>query len=131
MEATNVPNRAVLVVEDDAATRSFLFDLLEGEGFWPVTAENRDEALEALKSGIPRFITLDLVMRHKTGWEFLDALHQNPLWAAIPVFVIAGPSSAESGVDLTSVAGYFKKPLDVEAFLRAVRGLNFAQVRPS
>jgi CheY-like chemotaxis protein len=121
MATTSVPNDAVLVVDDDAATRDFLLDLLEGEGFLPVAAANGDEALEALRIAIPRFITLDLVMPRKTGWEVLEALRENPAWAGIPVFVIATASTREAGVNLDDIAGYFQKPLDVVGFLRAVK----------
>jgi len=78
----------VLVVEDDAGTRSLLGKVL-GKAGWKVSeAENGRVALEQMAFEHPALILLDLMMPEMDGFEFLDALrHQQPR-REVPVVVI-------------------------------------------
>lgn len=80
--------RPVLIVENDAATRSMLRKLLERED-WPVLeAENGREAVERLESTCPSLVLLDILMPEMDGFSFLDALRDRTPMADVPVVVI-------------------------------------------
>ena len=81
-------NPSVLVVEDDAATRSVLARTLAAAGWDVIEAENGRAALERLVTARPGLILLDLMMPEMDGFEFLDALRRRPDGRGVPVIVI-------------------------------------------
>jgi hypothetical protein len=78
----------VLLVEDDAETRTMMRRTLERAG-WPVIeAENGRVALERLAQRAPRLVLLDLMMPEMDGFDFLDALRRRPDHRTLPVIVV-------------------------------------------
>ena len=85
----------ILVVEDDAATRTLLRRTLEREG-WSVTeAENGLVALQCVQEEIPDLILLDMLMPELDGLEFAAALQRNDRWRPIPIVVLTGKELTE------------------------------------
>ena len=80
--------RCVLVVEDDAATRSALRKEMEGEGWEVVEAEHGRAALERTVERVPDLVLLDLMMPEMDGFEFLEALRHREDWRGVPVVVL-------------------------------------------
>jgi CheY-like chemotaxis protein len=109
----------VLVVEDDNDIRELLADLVQGEGYRVEAVRNGLEALAFLKDTArePCCILLDLMMPVMSGWEFLEACHDNDRLVTIPVVVV---SSEPQACDL-DVARVVKKPVAVEQLLDIVR----------
>jgi PAS domain S-box-containing protein len=83
-------NRAVLVVEDDADTRTVMKEYLEDAGLDVVLAENGEEAMERLRDELPDIILLDLVMPVMDGTTFLKRLQEGKQYRGIPVIVCTG-----------------------------------------
>ncbi len=79
---------AVLIIEDDPATRDMLRRTLEKEGWQVAEAQNGRVGLEALSRAEPDLILLDLMMPEMDGFEFMDALRQREDGRGIPVVVI-------------------------------------------
>jgi CheY-like chemotaxis protein len=85
----------ILVVEDDAATRTMLRRTLEREG-WSVTeAENGLVALQCVQEEVPDLILLDMLMPELDGLEFAAALQRNARWRGIPIVVLTGKELTE------------------------------------
>ena len=82
------PARPILVVEDDADTRSRLRATLARAGWTVDEAENGRVALEKVRENPPELILLDLMMPEMDGYGFLQELHKNPDWRSIPVVVV-------------------------------------------
>ncbi|HSC25954.1 MAG TPA: response regulator, partial [Vicinamibacterales bacterium] len=80
--------RAVLVVEDDAATRTMLERTLAKEDWEVATAENGRVGLAKLAARRPDLILLDLMMPELDGFGFLEAVRKDATTAAIPVVVL-------------------------------------------
>ena len=68
------PERPVLVVEDDATTRSMLRRMLERHGWDVVEAGNGREGLARVRDSRPALVLLDLMMPEMDGFDFLEAL---------------------------------------------------------
>lgn len=101
---------AVLVVEDDADLREMMEQLLDLEGFIPLTAPNGRDALALLRERGPvKVILLDLMMPIMDGWEFRRQQRCDPRLADIPVVVVSAVD-AERLQELDPVA-VFRKPL--------------------
>jgi PAS domain S-box-containing protein len=79
---------AVLIVEDDEATRTLIRRTLVEEGWKVLEAENGRQALEVLEESTPGLILLDLMMPEMDGFEFLDAIRARPDVKGVPVVVI-------------------------------------------
>jgi CheY-like chemotaxis protein/nitrogen-specific signal transduction histidine kinase len=77
-----------VVIEDDPASREVLRRTLEQDGWRVCEAQNGREGLELLKGGTPDLILLDLMMPEMDGFEFVETLRANELWAQIPVVVV-------------------------------------------
>jgi PAS domain S-box-containing protein len=78
----------VLVVEDDAATRTVLRRALEKEGWTVTEAENGRVGLERVAENPPALILLDLMMPEMDGFEFLDGLRSGRTAGAPPPVVV-------------------------------------------
>jgi CheY-like chemotaxis protein len=77
----------VLVVDDEAATRTMMARVLAREGCDVVVAENGCVALQRLAERTPRLILTDLMMPEMDGFELIDHVRQNPTWAHLPIVV--------------------------------------------
>jgi CheY-like chemotaxis protein len=106
-------NCCVLVVEDDAAIREVIAEILEAQGYQVSVAENGAEALRALESTRPCLVLLDLMMSEVNGWEFIDRVKAQSIELDICV-VTASPSLAPTGVSVLA------KPLDLNRLLDTV-----------
>ncbi len=82
------PPAPVLVVDDDPAARAALEHAVRAEGWQVVTAATGRAALEAVAAHRPALILLDLLLPEMDGFEFLEALRQQPEGRAVPVIVV-------------------------------------------
>jgi PAS domain S-box-containing protein len=78
----------VLVVEDDPASRELVVRMLSAAGCSVLQAENGREALQYMHAPLPDVILLDLMMPEMNGFEFLEALQQDPQCRQVSVIVI-------------------------------------------
>ncbi len=78
----------VLLVEDDAATRALMRNILEKEGRTVAEAEDGLAAIEFMEKERPSLILLDLMMPRMDGFEFTDVVRQHPEWRSIPIVVV-------------------------------------------
>lgn len=85
----------VLVIDDDAAIRTAMSELLAAWQCECRTAESEEEALALLPSFTPALILADYRLRgHRTGQEALDAIRQR-LGRHVPAIIITGDTAAD------------------------------------
>lgn len=113
--------KRVLVVEDDAALRETVAEILADAGYAVSSAGNGREALAEAAVRHPDLILLDLMMPTMNGWQFRAAQQKLPGLAAVPVIVMSACSDLEGESDLGAVAASFSKPFDVAALLEGIR----------
>lgn len=117
---------SVLVVDDDAAIRECIAEVLSTEGFDVQEARDGREGLRVLETARPRVVVLDLMMPVMTGWEFLaEKKQRRPALANIPVIVVT--ASDRPGVETERV---LRKPFDLDALLAAVEELSGRSTPP-
>ncbi len=112
------PSKRVLIIEDDAAIRESIAEVLTDQGYAVAAARNGVEGLREARAQRPNLIMLDLMMPTMNGWQFREAQRKDPLLADIPVIVISAYSEA-SGPRLDEAAR-FPKPFDLVTLLLAV-----------
>ncbi len=113
--------RQVLVVDNEAADRDLLQQLLQPLGFEVRTAANGHDALDLLAAGAwPDALLMDLAMPGIDGWQTLrraKALCEPDVWARTAVAIVSAnafekPLAAEVGADLgITEADFLTKPL--------------------
>ena len=116
--------KAILIVDDDAASLALVDGLLEAEGFDTRTASDPGQALEILKTWEPDVILLDIQMPGlDDGLEFARRLKANIATRATPLvaFTAYGESWSEAEARAAGCDGFLEKPITAEMLAAAVR----------
>ena len=82
------PARPILVVEDDAAAREVITELLTAQGHTVTTAADGAQARAQVGTALPKLVILDLLLPEVSGFELLAEWRANPRTADLPVFVL-------------------------------------------
>ena len=96
-------DRAVLVVEDDAATREIVRRTVEGEGWRVAVAEDGQQALDVLAKEVPSLVLLDLMMPNVDGFEVLTTRQADDRLVDVPVVVLTAMTLGDD--DLARLRG--------------------------
>jgi CheY-like chemotaxis protein len=106
--------KLVLVVDDDAAVRESMSELLEAKGYSVMQADNGQKALDVLHGGtrLPCMVVLDLTMPVMDGRAFLILRSVDPMLRDVPVVVISG--DIQSGARLKGIDAYLRKPVKID-----------------
>jgi CheY-like chemotaxis protein len=111
----------VLVVDDEEDIRSLMASVLDLQGYQVDQAADGASALALLRDGNqPSLILLDLMMPGMNGWQLLEVLHADPRLRKIPVVLVSGAGDLATRASALGVAGYLRKPFDLEALVTAV-----------
>jgi EAL domain-containing protein (putative c-di-GMP-specific phosphodiesterase class I)/CheY-like chemotaxis protein len=117
------PMKKILVIEDDNLVRSNILELLNGEGYETIGAENGVEGLNLVRGFTPDLIICDIMMPQLDGYGVLTQLRQDPMMSIIPfIFLTAKAGKAELRQGMTSGADdYVIKPFTRTELLSAIR----------
>ena len=117
MTEADVP--PVLVVDDDAAIRDAVRDVLEDAGIGVETASDGAEALSRIEVRRPRLVLLDMRMPVMDGWAFARELRERGV--ELPVVVMTAAADARRWAEEIGANGYVPKPFAVSELIAAVR----------
>jgi CheY-like chemotaxis protein len=114
-----VAPRTVLLVDDDAAIREALSDLLTDEGVTVHAVANGREAVDWLHSASvsPDVVLLDLSMPVMDGRTFLSVRKTDPVLSRVPVVVITAERAVADLAAKYRLDGILPKPIVVESLL--------------
>jgi DNA-binding response OmpR family regulator len=113
----------VLVVEDGEDSAATLTAVLRLNGFDARAVRTAAAALEAVGSGRPRVVLLDLGLPDADGEDLLQSLRAVPNPPDIVVVTGHGESKWREAAKAAGAAGYFVKPADPDALVAEVRRL--------
>lgn len=105
----------ILVIEDDAAIRDALCDVLTLAGHDASGADNGKSGLESVEREMPEVILLDLRMPVMNGVEFLREFQRRGHPARV-IVLTANPQDLPSDQHLPMLT----KPYDVDRLLKAI-----------
>ncbi len=114
--------KKILVIEDQAPTRTFFLKGLKAKGFYPISAENGRIGIQQARKQLPDLIVCDIMMPELNGYGVLTMLRQDPTTAIIPfIFVTAKEDRTEyrKGMEL-GADDYLTKPCTLEELFRAI-----------
>lgn len=110
---------AVLLVEDNDDVREMMALALQLAGHDVLLARNGRDALGKLKARPrPCVILLDLMMPVMNGWEFREALRDEPALRDVPVVVVSALNKEMA--ENAGVSAYLPKPVDLDRMLEIV-----------
>src|SRR5690349_18214510 len=113
-EAPKGLQERVLIVEDDAAARVGLEQLVKSWGFIAESAGDGEEALEKVTTFRPAIVISDLVMPRMDGLTLLRALHQQG--AEVTTLLLTAQGTVETAVEAMKEGAYdyLTKPVDLK-----------------
>ena len=110
--------KTILVVDDDAALRDNLADILNEEGYRPILAANCSEALALVRKRIPRVALIDLKLPDGPGTMLLSNLKRDyPGCICIMITAYADLDSALAAMEQGAFQ-YLQKPVRPLELLR-------------
>jgi DNA-binding response OmpR family regulator len=115
-----VQGSTVLIVDDDAQIRDVLYELLQEEGYHPVTASDGREAIDYLQEAgqLPDAMLLDLAMPDIDGYGVLEHLRHS-LLHEFPVLIVSArrPDRTVLKALDSELRDFIAKPFELEELL--------------
>ena len=115
-----LPDRSLLVMDDDAPLRTRLSRALEQRGFEPVTAESVAEAMAAIKASPPAFAVLDMRLEDGSGLRVVEAMRDARPDARVIMLTGYGNIATAVAAVKAGAVDYLSKPADADDVVRAL-----------
>ncbi|MBW1841566.1 MAG: response regulator [Deltaproteobacteria bacterium] len=124
----------VLTVDDDPDVRAFVVTVLEENGYAPLSAQNGEEGMNAIKAEGPDLVILDVLMPRGSGVRLYRELRTDASLNHIPVIVLSGitkKSFLRSQKALTEFRGgevpepeaYLEKPVKAAELAETIKNV--------
>jgi DNA-binding response OmpR family regulator len=125
MQPTTLPERPILVVDDDAKIVRLVRTYLEREGYRVVTAGDGPAALDAIETHQPALVVLDLMLPELDGRAVIRAVRRDEEAGATPILVLSA-----RGTTIDRIAGledgaddYLPKPFSPAELVIRVKAI--------
>jgi twitching motility two-component system response regulator PilH len=118
--------KKILIVDDSATARHFLFDVLAKGGYDVITAENGNEAILKARTEMPDLVLMDVVMPGINGFQATRAITRNEDTKHIPVLILTSKDMETDRIwGLRQGATEFiNKPVAAAALLAKISALG-------
>jgi putative two-component system response regulator len=115
----------ILVADDNDMNRELLSDILIGEGYRVICAEDGEEALHAINSRTVDLALLDVMMPGKTGFDVCQSIKSKPETRFIPVVLVTGLTSVDERIRgiRSGADDFLNKPVNSQELLARTRSL--------
>jgi two-component system response regulator RegA len=115
-----LPDRTLLVLDDDAPLRTRLGRALEQRGFEPVLVGSVAEALSAVKAKPPAYAVLDMRLEDGSGLKVVEAVREARPDAKIIMLTGYGNIATAVQAVKAGAVDYLSKPADADDVVRAL-----------
>ncbi len=119
-EVTALPDRSLLVLDDDAPLRTRLGRALEQRGFEPTLVGSVQEALVAVRAHAPAFAVLDMRLEDGSGLKIVEAVRDARPDARIIMLTGYGNIATAVQAVKAGAVDYLSKPADADDVVRAL-----------
>jgi len=122
-------NVKIMVVDDDPCIRDSLQTVLESRRYTVITAADRTEGMEKIRTERPALLILDIMMSSwLDGLDMSKKLKKDPEFSDMPIVMLTGVRGKtgfdlrprNGGPDWCSVDAYLDKPVAPGALLAEV-----------
>ncbi len=125
-----LPDRSLLVLDDDLALRTRLGRALEQRGFVVTTAGGVVEALDAVRAAPPAFAVLDMRLDDGTGLKVVEAIRDARPDARVIMLTGYGNIATAVAAVKAGAVDYLAKPADADDVARALLAAGDMQAAP-
>ena len=115
-----LPDRSLLLLDDDQALRTRLGRALESRGFQVTTAGSVAEATEALRTHQPAFAVLDMRLNDGNGLKVVEAIRERREDARIVMLTGYGAIATAVAAVKAGAVDYLSKPADADDVVKAL-----------
>ena len=112
----------ILVIDDDPLYREMMVEVLKGEGFETIEADNGMAGIEQARTYRPDLVVSDIVMEQADGYKVLSTLKNDESTSNIPFIITTGWSSKggqRQGMSL-GADDYLSKPFNATELVDTV-----------
>ncbi|MGW8312875.1 MAG: sigma-54-dependent transcriptional regulator [Desulfuromonadales bacterium] len=113
--------QSILIVDDEKSIRDSLTGILQDEGFFAISVESGEAAIDKVNEERPNLILLDIWMPGMDGMEALARIRD--VYPDQLVIMMSGHSNIETAVKATKLGAYdfIEKPLSIEKVLLCIQ----------
>lgn len=117
------PCQTILLTEDNPASISLLFSLLEKQGYKIYVATTGNSAIKWLDRFEPDLILLDIDLPDMSGYELCEKIKQKPALSPVPVIFMTSHHDREHKIKGFDVGGidYITKPFNEDEVIKRVQ----------
>jgi two-component system response regulator RegA len=117
---SGLPEKSLLLLDDDAPLRTRLGRALESRGFETTLVESVSEALSAVRSRPPAFAVLDMRLEDGSGLRVVEALREARPDAKIVMLTGYGNIATAVAAVKAGAVDYLSKPADADDVAKAL-----------
>jgi two-component system response regulator RegA len=117
---SQLPDKSLLLLDDDAPLRNRLGRALEARGFQPVLAASVAEALDAIRAAPPAHAVLDMRLEDGNGLMVVGELRERRPDARIVMLTGYGNIATAVAAVKAGAIDYLSKPADADDVARAL-----------
>jgi len=115
-----LPDKSLLLLDDDVALRTRLGRALESRGFHPTLVGGIAEALAAVKTRPPAFAVLDMRLEDGNGLQVCEAIQDARPDARVIMLTGYGAIATAVAAVKAGAVDYLPKPADADDVVRAL-----------
>lgn len=125
-----MPQKNILIVDDDKQLRLTLSLILQKDGYKTHLAENADKAILMLSGNAYDLAFLDLNMPGISGTDLLIRIHH--LYPRLPVLILTGNATLDTAIQAVRLGArdYLTKPFEPRLLLSRVAEILAAEEQP-
>jgi two-component system, response regulator RegA len=115
-----LPDKSLLLLDDDQALRTRLGRALEARGFEVTTAESVADASAILRDKAPAFAVLDMRLEDGNGLKVVEAVRDRRADARIVMLTGYGAIATAVAAVKAGAVDYLQKPADADDVVKAL-----------
>jgi two-component system response regulator RegA len=119
-DVTDLPDKSLLLLDDDAPLRIRLGRALEGRGFLVTLAGSVAEALSAVNAAAPAFAVVDMRLEDGNGLAVVEVIHAVRPDAKVVMLTGYGNIASAVAAVKAGALDYLPKPADADDVVRAL-----------
>ena len=129
---TGAGQTRVLIVDDDAITRTLVAEKVGQLNVWTVGAEDGEQAWDCLQKRSFDLALIDLEMPNMDGFELIQKMRSDPRTMNVPIIVLTGREdrAAIEQLLLAGASSYLSKPLNWAALGKNIVDVLGPKLRP-
>ena len=118
-----MPNKRILLVEDDFMNMRLAHHILEVEGYCVLKASTAQEALEQIESTLPDLILMDVQLPDMDGMTVVRILRESAITRDTTILALTACAMKGDRERILQIGcnGYISKPIAVQDFVNTVR----------